>query len=391
MSFFVEKVVQEPSQQREHRALVAVLSHYQSRRPSHLSFARFHVSLFFLPVIFFSTSQYVFRASAAVAAHSDGVRLDAMPSTCAFRPPSPPTSTSRSRSSSIGSSSMGVYSSRVAWKASPQPESSQRSPAAGHVPFHHQEQAENSPDEPVPVPHREVPRPIPATHATKSRAAAASLPSRPATHGVASGAATGGGVIGYMPPKLSTLAPKLKGSAAAAGSGGRPSTTHAATSTVVKEAKAAKPYNATGLNALCSLALRAPFSNSISDNAKYVRNAVCDRLLAGPVLQREREDVLHRLSQGDYVQWVVLLTRDMPFKVRTNVSIWSQFPVAHVDCSCAVSMAFRRMGCWHLPWASAPRSLRPQCRRSSSSAIVAVDAVCCVLALPLALAVLFAH
>ena len=47
-----------------------------------------------------------------------------------------------------------------------------------------------------------------------------------------------------------------------------------------------------------------------------MRNAVCDRLLAGPVLQREREDVLHRLSQGDYVQWVLLLTRDMPFKVR---------------------------------------------------------------------------
>ena len=47
-----------------------------------------------------------------------------------------------------------------------------------------------------------------------------------------------------------------------------------------------------------------------------MRNAVCDRLLAGPVLQREREDVLHRLSQGDYVQWVVLLTRDMPFKVQ---------------------------------------------------------------------------
>ena len=49
-----------------------------------------------------------------------------------------------------------------------------------------------------------------------------------------------------------------------------------------------------------------------------MRNAVCDRLLAGPVLQREREDVLHRLSQGDYVQWVVLLTRDMPFKVQCS-------------------------------------------------------------------------
>ena len=56
-----------------------------------------------------------------------------------------------------------------------------------------------------------------------------------------------------------------------------------------------------------------------SDNAKYVRNAVCDRLLAGPVLQRERDDVLRRLSQGDYVQWVLLLTRDMPFKVRSLV------------------------------------------------------------------------
>ena len=55
-----------------------------------------------------------------------------------------------------------------------------------------------------------------------------------------------------------------------------------------------------------------------ADNCKYVRNAVCDRLLAGPVLQGEREDVLHRLSQGDYVQWVLLLTRDMPFKVRAG-------------------------------------------------------------------------
>ena len=63
---------------------------------------------------------------------------------------------------------------------------------------------------------------------------------------------------------------------------------------------------------MCGSVLNVLFS----DNAKYVRNAVCDRLLAGPVLQREREDVLRRLSQGDYVQWVLLLTRDMPFKVR---------------------------------------------------------------------------
>jgi hypothetical protein len=140
---------------------------------------------------------------------------------------------------------MGVHSSKIAWKASPQSESSFQIPVATRVKFHHQNSAENSPDEPVPVPHREVPRPIPATYATKSRAAASSLPSRPATHGVASGAATGG-VIGYMPPKLSTLAPKLKGSAATAGSGGRPSTTHASTSGVGKDVKAVKPYNATG-------------------------------------------------------------------------------------------------------------------------------------------------
>jgi hypothetical protein len=127
-------------------------------------------------------------------------------------------------------------------------------------------------------------------------------------------------VSGYMPPKLSTLAPKLKGSAGSAGSGARPSTTHAPTTAGGKEAKAVKPYNATGLRArrwLTPPAQRSLLARfALSDNAKYVRNAVCDRLLAGPVLQREREDVLHRLSQGDYVQWVLLLTRDMPFKVR---------------------------------------------------------------------------
>ena len=83
--------------------------------------------------------------------------------------------------------------------------------------------------------------------------------------------------------------------------------------------KAAKPYNATGHSAP---ALTLPHNSQVlaPDNAKYVRNAVCDRLLAGPVLQREREDVLHRLSVGDYVQWVLLLTRDMPFKVRSSLT-----------------------------------------------------------------------
>jgi hypothetical protein len=88
-----------------------------------------------------------------------------------------------------------------------------------------------------------------------------------------------------------------------------------------------------------------------------VRNAVCDRLLAGPVLQREREDVLHRLSQGDYVQWVLLLTRDMPFKVRTRQRIRAlvpfRIPFVNPQCSCAACTACRRMGCWHSLWASA--------------------------------------
>ena len=163
-----------------------------------------------------------------------------MPSNCAFRPPSPPTSASRSRSSSIGGSSR-----KVAWKESLQSESTAHIPAAAHVMFH-QGSVASSPDEPMPVPHRDIPRPMIATQTTKPRTAAAVTHSRPVTHGVASGAA---GVSGYMPPKLSTLAPKLRG----AGSGARPSTTHTATCGSGKEVKAVKPYNATGHLASCML------------------------------------------------------------------------------------------------------------------------------------------
>ena len=167
-----------------------------------------------------------------------------MPTNCAFRPPSPPTSTSRSRSSSIGGSS-----SKVSWKESLKPESSVHSPAA--VFFHHGSVG-SSPDEPMPVPHRDIPRPIPASQSTNPRTAAAAHHPRPATHGVASGTAAAAGVSGYMPPKLSTLAPKLKGGAASKGAGIRPSTTHAASCGVGKEAKAVKPYNSTGLCARAS-------------------------------------------------------------------------------------------------------------------------------------------
>ena len=155
---------------------------------------------------------------------------------------------------------------------------------------------------------------------------------------------------GYMPPKLSTLAPKLKGSSA---SGLRPATTHATTSGGSKEPKAAKPYNATGSHASCLRHL-VLFSKVISDNAKYVRNAVCDRLLAGPVLQREREDVLHRLAQGDYVQWVVLLTRDMPFKVRAFA--FRPMPAYRLTgCSYEASTVCRLTVYWRLQWALAPQ------------------------------------
>ena len=91
-----------------------------------------------------------------------------------------------------------------------------------------------------------------------------------------------------------------------------------------------------------------------ADNAKYVRNAVCDRLLAGPVLQGEREDVLHRLSQGDYVQWVLLLTRDMPFKVRAGsarcCAACRCLTATLSCCSCGACTACGPTGCsrWRL-------------------------------------------
>jgi hypothetical protein len=62
-----------------------------------------------------------------------------------------------------------------------------------------------------------------------------------------------------MPPKLSTLAPKLKGAAAAVGNGGRPSTTHSATTGGGKEGKTVKAYNATGPDSPCSFLFLPPF------------------------------------------------------------------------------------------------------------------------------------
>jgi hypothetical protein len=280
--------------------------------------------------------------SAAVAAHSNGVRLDVMPSTCAFRPPSPPTSSSRSRSSSIGGSS------KIAWKASPQPE---------HVhhmlptsPFHRASPG-SSPDEPMPVPHREVPRPIPSMQSTTSRTSAAEPPPRPATHGVAAA----GGVSRYMPPKLSTLAPKLKGGTGSAGSGARPSTTHAATAAVGKETKAVKPYNATGSCIRCQLAPHVMRSRATFLNLQTTRNTC-----ATPFATACSPDPFCSASAKMFCTGCLRATTCNGFCC-SLATCHSRFALASLSItrvdsqrSCGACMAFRLTGFWPLPWAQAP-------------------------------------